>query len=262
MMPGWFWSVFKAIISITLIILIAASLIVGTQEFSLSLGVAVYSSADGILDEMIGYLPGIGFVIQSGISFISAQKAEEPAEVSVFLEAFYAFILFCAYGMMEKINAMIDRMFSSLPYDTGWIGWICSFSIKLAEIIGAVIVANLFSCLGERLMNSIGVYASMGVLLGVIVLAATVMLLIGKRKGIISTVIDSISEVVVGMIVVCLIYIVVLCIKIMSVMESPTVTEWVITTSGFIISMLALVLVESNAFAKGLSEFLSSRFDK
>lgn len=260
MIPRWFVRTVQTMVSIVAMVSIFVLPVMFLQNQGWVQDASVYLDINGMLDEMLGLLPGIGSIIQSVMTAFGAYDAVVAVEVSVYDEVLYALLLFCAYQLLDRINSIVQMLFSTVQEETSWFDWLCKVYVKVTEILCAVLLANLVKRLGNRLLFVVGVRNSTWILLGIIVVFIFLVLFISKRQGVFAAAIDTLAEMVIGMIVVCLIYIAVVCLKIMQLTETATAMEMILSISGLIGSMLALELIESTIAAKGLSGFLSRHF--
>ena len=216
-----------------------------------------FLNLNGMLGEVIAMLPGIGEIVNSVWTGYSAYFAAELVEVSIYTEILYALVLFCAYRLMEGICSLVNQLFLSTQNERVWYDWLYQYWIKMTEVLCAVLIANLITWLGKRLHDVMSVRFSTWILMGIVVLTIFFVLCVGKKRRAFGAMIDLLAEMVIGMIVVCLIYIIVLCLQMMQMIEAATMTEGILILSGFIGSLLALELIESSILIKGISGFLT-----
>ena len=157
---------------------------------------------------------------------------------------------------MAGIRSLVDQLFLSVQEESSWYDWICKYCVKMTEIVCAVLIANLTARLGEKMLSAIGIRVSTWILMGIVIVVTFFAIIIGKGRGILAATIDTMAELVIGMIVICLIYMAMICLQMMQMIKAATATEVILILSGFIGSLLALELIEGVIVARGISGLL------
>lgn len=255
-------SIFLHTLKVMLLAVVLSGVVEASFHFFSFIGVlkndAVLFDIDQTSEEMWKQLPAIGNWIGNALDIKGAWNSTGTLQVEVFSQVSYALILFFSYKIMNGIRSVVDEFFAVFDGEKSFLALLSGLFETVVIVFCAIIEANVIYQLANDILSFAGAMWSTVILLCIIIVSVYLMVLIGRKQGVVDAAINTAFEMALGLIVVCLIYLAVALFQMSSGLEYMTTSEAVFVYVGDILCFLALTVLGAKSFADTICRLLKT----
>lgn len=249
-MPILFIYTFKSLLSI----IILGSIVIGAYQGCDAIGIPLNASVLDIgkmIEELLKGLPHIGDLVGFVFDAKSAIRSANAVQVSLLMEVVQGILLFMAFKLMYGIKRTVDKIFSPMLTYSGFLYSVAEYMEMMFLVLLSVMLSSVFKSAAVVLFSRIGINAGTALVMAVLVIGIFLSILIGKGTGLFAAIVSTAFDLVWGLVIVSLIYMVVLCTQILSMYSAHMpISEFIWVFSGEVLGLLALTIIGANALAK------------